>query len=1483
MSTLFDGANKAPKVDAYELAKDLAADVSVEPTDMSAFQQPNPEFKAALDWASRTLDKGGVKAEEIDPSLGDVMRAAFQQENSVASFLSETRADLNDTSPSLTPDELYTRVTNEGMLPFLDNFRGAQTEGEYEVRKANIQRELDNRKILDAAGGFGMLASFGAAVADPVNFIPVGGAAAKAARLAKLAKGGGKVAAMEHALAGSMGAGLAEASLHATQETRTVGETVGAIAAGTVLGGAIGFAVDRYFGREIADKVSEHYDNVRTGKAKTGVGAQVVGDLDSHIEARFADDEKLSSLGVNKTFELIENIPVIGKHLSSPARVVSRSFSGAARKAMATLVSDPSVTRANAAGRRSADNVEAAFGELKGQFGQARTELNDLFNKNKAAYGGNRETFNTRVARAMANGDKSDDTVVAQAAKTLRDRVFSPIKQSLVENNVLTKDEAELLNAESYFPLVYSPDGVRGDEAAFIEFHEAVLGRTIHEDARQALVAKGIRQSDIEDTVIEFKGVRQRVPKVDENGQPVINPKTGKQVMTEKIITKGKFRELRDEAKATFESEAKELRTERDDVVKAFNSGEAWPYAGPSELDNPVHQHFEARDKVREKTNEIDRDLGVAVETARVTRDIEIDEINKMVSDFEQLQRAAKAPKSPDAAVQQQTSKLDAELKTAVDLVNTVKKMELDAIKRTSKAVDVKTITPHQAKQLGKAEANDLAKAEREAAEEIERITADYERRKNAIASGEPAPEPNFKGVYKLQERAIAKAKSETDKFIKKLEASAAKKRKPMDDEVAEHAATIKAYYDERIEAAKKARDEIVEAANDTAVAAILKARGVELDEGYSSILRKYTRDGQISDDLIQKEAIARARQMYEAIVNGSDPLVEHEITSGLRGYAKARKNPADHVTLMDKGWALSDVMAITDRYTKTAGMDSVIGRFFQKEADMLDANGAKVFDADGKVQKRMVADVELTAVKAKIRDEYEHMLANAVPDAVTEKLTKKYRNDPARLETELKAAKVKHEKKLLARRDTELEALDTVLNFARGRSANPGPQWLRETAEKAGIFNYVTKMGGQIVSSLGDPLNLVVSQGLGNTIKHGVLPVLRDFKAALRSADGDARRLARLSGANLEMEFNATMAEIGGFTNPWVQKDGLQNWRILAEKFSTLNGIKYWNTVWKQVAYNTTQARLIENALKGWGKVSTAERAWMASLGVDEHRLNDFAHYFNQQSSKTVAGGMPLARWDEWADKSAGEAFRAATYKESFNVVITPGLYDKLNAHSNPVGRMILQFRNHMFANTARLTARNAQLATLGMDKAAGAMTGFVGLLMMGALIDAMKQALGDVTITGDTVSGEGVIDQIEKRWTESPAQQLYNVNDRIGWLGPVFEASNILHATTGTGLQDGLRFLSGEEPAGTSRVGGRNPWDVLGGATAGAVSDIFMATRNGVSAAMNEDRDLTLGDVKRMERLALPMNLPYLRPLINEFNQYVGTQYDWPTGGLN
>ncbi|HML30307.1 MAG TPA: hypothetical protein PKE16_16025 [Hyphomicrobium sp.] len=135
-------------------------------------------------------------------------------------------------------------------------------------------------------------------------------------------------------------------------------------------------------------------------------------------------------------------------------------------------------------------------------------------------------------------------------------------------------------------------------------------------------------------------------------------------------------------------------------------------------------------------------------------------------------------------------------------------------------------------------------------------------------------------------------------------------------------------------------------------------------------------------------------------------------------------------------------------------------------------------------------------------------------------------------------------------------------------------------------------------------------------------------------------------------------------------------------------------------------------------------------------------------------------------------------------------------------------------------------------------------------------------------------------KRWEEAPAQQLYNVNDRIGWLGPVFEASNILHGTSGMGLQDLLRTMGGEDPIGTSRLGQRSMLDVAGGASAGLLSDTVATVKAVGSAALSEDKDLTLSDVKRMERLGLPMSLPYLRPMINEFNQFVGSQYDWPTG---
>ena len=1476
MSAIFDGPNKAPKVDAYELARDLSADATQELPDISQFQGNDPEFVAALDWATRSLDQGGVSEGDVDPTLGEIMRAAFQQENTLGSYMARSVAE--DDTPDISPEEIYTRVNNEGLLPFLDDFRGVRTEGEYEARKANVSRELQNRQLLDAAGWGGTFATLGAAVADPINFVPVGGAAVRVGKLASR----GRKAAVETALAGTMGAGIAEGALHATQETRTAGESVLAVAAGTVLGGTLGFAIDKVFGREIAEKAFDRYDGVRSGQSRTGVGADVVRDLDTELDARFANDERLTSLGMMNFLESVEKIPVIGKHLASPARVLARSNSGAARVAMKMLVSDPTITAGNAAGRRSLDNVEAAFGRVKGEYGQAQREVSAIYAKHKDAYGKKRDVFNSRVARALAHGDRSPDgdAVAEQAAKVLRQRVYAPLKESLIDNGVFKDaEEAQLLNAESYFPLVYSPDGVRGDEAAFTEFHEAVFSRVIAEDARNTLVERDIRKSNIEDETIAHKGVRQLVPKVDENGNPVINPKTGRQVMTEKIIAKGKVRELREIAKQTFEAEAKELRAERDTVLNAFNKGDDWPYAGPGALDNPVASQFEKGVPLRAKANEIDGNLALAKAEVAAVRDAEIKDIEDAASAFERL---FTGPRNLQAHEHSELALIDEQFEAAADMITMFKDAQVQHIKRKVKSIDLSTVTPVQARTIGEKSTKDIAAIEARAKADIAKLAKVVDEKKKAVEKGArpTLTGADIKKVRDSKASAIRSAKQEAERFVRHLEAKSAKQRAPVGEKLDALAKEIDDHYGKRISDAKSARDEAVTAANDAAIAAIMKARGVELTEGYTSVLAKYTRGGQIAEDLVAKEAAKRANGLYRSIVDGGDPMVDYEVMGGLSGYAKMRKNPADHVQLMDKGWALSDAMAITDRYTKTAGMDSVLGRFFRREADKLDENGAKVFDANGNVEKTMVADVGLSSVRKKIVDEYAGMVSRAVPDSEVQKLATKYADDPSQLDTELKALKVKHEKQLLAKRDEDLEALDTLLNFARGRSSKPGSQRTREIAEKVGIFNYVRLMGGIVVSALGDPLNLVISQGLGNTIRHGVVPILKDFKAALRSADGEARRLARLSGANLEMEFNATMAEIGGFTNPWVGRDKMHVWRSVAEKFSSANGIKYWNTLWKQVAYNTTQARIVEDSLKGWSKLSTSEQAWLANLGVDEFRLNDFAHYFNAQTSKTVAGGMPLARWDEWADKAAGEAFRAAAYKESFNVVITPGLYDRLNAHSDPVGRLILQFRNHMFANAARLTARNVQLSSLGMDKAAHAMTGLTGLIMMGALIDAIKTTLGDTTIDGDTVSGESALDQVLQEWQEAPVQSLYNANDRAGWLGPVFESSNILHSTAGAGLQDMLRLLSDEDPIGYSRIGGRSILDVAGGATAGLVSDTIMSAKRGVSAALDEEQDLTLSDVKRMERLGLPMNLPYLRPLINEFNQHVGTMYDWPTG---
>mgnify|MGYP001809763701 FL=1 len=168
----------------------------------------------------------------------ETLPAAWRTSNTVGSAVAGLENSSGHVAPGFDP---FARLVAEGdtrMMAHADAFTEVFNEDDYGRMKARLHRELKDRETIEAAGWQGMVAGLGAGLVDPINFIPVGGTAYRAGRSGlTIAK-----SAATTARAGLASSAAAEVLLHATQETRTGGETAANITAATLLSGVLGGA-----------------------------------------------------------------------------------------------------------------------------------------------------------------------------------------------------------------------------------------------------------------------------------------------------------------------------------------------------------------------------------------------------------------------------------------------------------------------------------------------------------------------------------------------------------------------------------------------------------------------------------------------------------------------------------------------------------------------------------------------------------------------------------------------------------------------------------------------------------------------------------------------------------------------------------------------------------------------------------------------------------------------------------------------------------------------------------------------------------------------------------------------------------------------------------------------------------------------------------------------------------------------------------------
>lgn len=402
-----------------------------------------------------------------------VLGAAFRQENEIVSAATSFNFDPQKPfDPEFRPWE---EIQGTEYERYASKFIGAQDSEDIARMKAQIDREIEDRSVLDAAGWGGFAAQMGAALLSPTTLLP-GGAIVKGGRGVSIAR-----TSLNVGTSAAAAAAIQEAFLQETQQLRTPEESAFAIGGSFILGGMLGAAAGKMGAFEFKAAGKQVEESLRLTK-----------EYDETLRSLSAAESKLPSedleLRREFIFSAIDKVPGLRAIVrSDPILRAQLSPNVEARRAVVDLAETPLQYRINEDGRsvRSEASVEAmirdrertelassiahlqrSFAEYSkdGPVGAVGTITAPITRRFMNLMGKDRKMtsseFMEEVGKAMRRGDKHPIPQVQSAADALRREIFDKIKDDAIEVGIFDPD-LQIKNAESYFTRVYNVEKIK--------------------------------------------------------------------------------------------------------------------------------------------------------------------------------------------------------------------------------------------------------------------------------------------------------------------------------------------------------------------------------------------------------------------------------------------------------------------------------------------------------------------------------------------------------------------------------------------------------------------------------------------------------------------------------------------------------------------------------------------------------------------------------------------------------------------------------------------------------------------------------------------------------------------------------------------------------------------------------------------------------------------------------------------------------------
>ncbi|TPW78669.1 hypothetical protein DL505_10600 [Providencia stuartii] len=418
--------------------------------DVGSIKQPDPQYGESSDV---TLGEA-LNPFNDSPRVKRLRDAAFRIDNSVGSFIATMPFEQFDEVEGYNPFD--DERTLAGYEDYADAFIESKSPQETYAIKHRIDRQIQDKQLLYGSGGAGIVASISMGVIDPINaaamLIP-GGAMVR----------GGSVAATagKFAVANTAAGVMSEFALSATQETRTLTESMINVSLDAMLGGILGSSAQLVknrgdilgkFRRDMSDITGEQ-PPIIVPPSDRSVGAAEV--LNTTLEQETLKGPSF----VNRTM----NVSPVGRVAQSPSLT--------ARQINQQLTENNFTYNKNDEGIASFTAVETKVRGYEALIYKQVESTRDHYKNYKKTLSqtGNpklsRIEFNEAVGDAMRNGDTHQIQQIADAAKAIRP-IVEMTKDRMIELGIL-REGVKVTTAQSYFPRIYKFDKILNDRTEF--------------------------------------------------------------------------------------------------------------------------------------------------------------------------------------------------------------------------------------------------------------------------------------------------------------------------------------------------------------------------------------------------------------------------------------------------------------------------------------------------------------------------------------------------------------------------------------------------------------------------------------------------------------------------------------------------------------------------------------------------------------------------------------------------------------------------------------------------------------------------------------------------------------------------------------------------------------------------------------------------------------------------------------------------------